>query len=639
MRKPVPFALEPGTKLQNGKYLVVQHLGQTFTGITYLCMQTHLNEKVALNEFFLKEHFTRRQNGEIACENLDKNVYESFRNIYLEEYRTLVKCSSNEHIVDVRDTFEENGTFYAVTTYIFEDDLRAKIKDNDGKPLNEAEALTIIRQLGDGLSFMHQQGISHLDLSPEKVLLTKKGKAMIFDIGLARQHIPPEICQDTNQLNKPGYSAPEQYDKSATQGPLTDIYSLGAILYYLLTGKDPIPANQKNDKAQSNPGQLNPLMSPATSQAILKAMETDPAKRYPSVLAFLQALQQEGKEVKKQVIPKGKKKKLLLPSLILMSVLVAATFLTIRYFPAKETENELAANAQIDSTNREDTEGLWSYGDSTSLFLGVNRMRGGRPVSYMEGGNTSPKDSVKIGRYYALLIGEEEYEDRQLKLDNPVHDAERLKKVLDSNYIFDQIILLKNPNREGIFSEFQSLQGKMTENDNLLIFYAGHGQYDARTKKGYWLPRDAKQSNISNWISNDQLKDFLSTIKARHILLITDACFGGSISRGVNNNPLEDKKLFTKMTLQLYKRKSVKSISSGVLEKVPDKSPFIQYLIDNLSLNEKNVLSGMDLFYATKASLEKGCTKEVPFPVFEVIPTGFDNGGDFFFIRRDILNK
>ena len=122
-------------------------------------------------------------------------------------------------------------------------------------------------------------------------------------------------------------------------------------------------------------------------------------------------------------------------------------------------------------------------------------------------------------------------------------------------------------------------------------------------------------------------------------MLITDACFGGSISRGTNGSVLDSTPLFTKMTLQLYKRKSIKSLSSGFLEKVPDKSPFVHYLIENLNINDKNVLSGLDLFYSTKMSLEKGCSKEVPYPIFDVIQTGVDNGGDFFFIKRAILKN
>ncbi len=628
-------ALNVGDKLQSGKYLIVEIVGQTHFGITYLCIHTYLNEKVILKEFILRDHSMSRESGKVVYKYLNPDVCEKFRNIYLEESRALSRCSTNEHIVDVKDIFEENGTIYSVTNYIFEEDLRTLIYEESQKHLSEEEAIKIITQIADGLKFMHYQGIYHLGLSPEKIILSKKGNAVIFDIGVARHNVPAEVLEDITALNKPGYSAPEQYLRNSEQGIFTDIYSLGAIFYFLLTGTDPPPAfYQSGFKKTEIVKSIKPISKKVT-KVIQKAMSPEPSGRYSTIDDFLNDLADEKSIENHSHI--SKKHMLFAGVFILLLVL----FLTLFYrniIIAPKSQEELII-CERDTTSRSDSESLWTYGDESTVYLGVGETRGGRPVSYTEKSAGGQKDSVKIGKYYAVLIGVEDYDDKQLKLNNPVSDALMLKNVLDSNYIFDHIVLLRNPNREEIFTEFESLQERMTENDNLLLFYAGHGQYDPRTKKGYWLPRDAKQSNISNWISNDQLKDFLSTMKARHIMLITDACFGGSISRGTNGSVLDSTPLFTKMTLQLYKRKSIKSLSSGFLEKVPDKSPFVHYLIENLNINDKNVLSGLDLFYSTKMSLEKGCSKEVPYPIFDVIQTGVDNGGDFFFIKRAILKN
>ena len=634
MKKSYTDALAPGDKLQNGKYLVIEVLGQTHFGITYLSLQTHLSEKVVIKEFFLRCLSTRDESKLVSCRKLNPEIFIAFRDLYLEEARALARCSSNEFVVQVKDTFEENGTFYSVTNYIFEDDLRKFVREHDLTFLPENEAIRIVRQIGDGLDFMHSQGIYHLDLSPEKVLVSKKGKAVIFDIGISHEKIPVEILKDHTTLLKGGYSPPEQYARNSNNGVSIDIYSLGAILYFLLTGSNPMPAPDRLHAKMPSPVMLNRQISDKTGRAVMKAMSTDPKERFQTVRDFMNELPQKTQQRKSFVFS--------IPILVAGAAVLLLLIVTGSYWWYRLNSNlpdEITSRLNRDTTIREDTRDLWSFGDESTLVMGVERTRGSRPVSYSEEGSVNHKDSLKIGKYYAVLIGVEEYDDRQLKLDNPVHDAVRLKNVLDSNYIFDNIVLLKNPDREEIFGEFHNLQLRMTENDNLLLFYAGHGQYDARTKKGYWLPRDAKQANIANWISNDQLKDFLATIKARHIMLITDACFGGSISRGIKAGIPDSTPLFSKMSLQLYKRRSVRSISSGFLEKVPDKSPFIQYLIDNLSINDRNVLSGMDLFYETKSALEKGCNKDVPFPVFDVIQTGVDNGGDFFFIRRNILRN
>ncbi len=106
-----------------------------------------------------------------------------------------------------------------------------------------------------------------------------------------------------------------------------------------------------------------------------------------------------------------------------------------------------------------------------------------------------------------------------------------LQKILVSKYTFqeDQIKLLKNPDSEELIIALDELAHEITPDDNLLIFYAGHGWFDEKANIGYWLPSDAKQVNKAAWFRNSTLCDYLKEIDSRHTLLIADACFGGSI--------------------------------------------------------------------------------------------------------------
>ena len=136
------------------------------------------------------------------------------------------------------------------------------------------------------------------------------------------------------------------------------------------------------------------------------------------------------------------------------------------------------------------------------------------------------------GRYHALLIAVQEYDHPSVNgLDYPVGDAQQVERELTSRYTFEpqNVTTLKNPDRRTILDALDQMTEKLKPEDNLLIFYAGHGQWDEQRKQGYWLPRDAMRERRADWISNSDLRDAIRGIRARHILLISDACFAGGI--------------------------------------------------------------------------------------------------------------
>ena len=234
------------------------------------------------------------------------------------------------------------------------------------------------------------------------------------------------------------------------------------------------------------------------------------------------------------------------------------------------------------------------------------------------------------GRFFALLIGVNEYSDPNLpNLDYPVGDAENLYKVLVTDYLFDEenITLLKNAKRADINIALDNLAKKVTVEDNLLIFYAGHGWWDQIADIGYWLPADANKSYKTEWFRNSTLCDYIREINSKHTLLITDACFGGSIfkTRSISMEA-------TRAIQMLYELPSRKAMTSGTLTEVPDRSSFVKFLIERLHENKEKCLSSEQLFSSFRIAV---INNSDVIPQYGEIKNVGDQGGDFIFIRRD----
>lgn len=233
------------------------------------------------------------------------------------------------------------------------------------------------------------------------------------------------------------------------------------------------------------------------------------------------------------------------------------------------------------------------------------------------------------GKYYALLIGVSDYRDPAItSLEKPAFDAEKLGNALISGYMFEKenIILLKNATREDIITAFDILENRVTEADNVLIFYAGHGYWDVRTKKGYWFPADATFNNTTNWLRNSTVTGYISGINSKHTLLIADACFSGGIflTRGIQEDAEQS-------VQALYNHNSKQAMTSGNLEEVPDESIFIQYLVKNLAENNEKYLPAERLYRSFKPAVMNNSDNV---PQFGVIKNAGDEGGDFIFIKR-----
>ncbi|MEX2370180.1 MAG: caspase family protein [Bacteroidales bacterium] len=236
--------------------------------------------------------------------------------------------------------------------------------------------------------------------------------------------------------------------------------------------------------------------------------------------------------------------------------------------------------------------------------------------------------SLHAARNFALLIGNEKYDDPGIMdLSEPINDATELYNTLTDEYNFEKenVILLMNPTKADIIGTLHQFRSQINPDDNLLIFYAGHGFWDEGMGVGYWLPSDANKNNPVNWIPNTDLTNYLGAIKSKHTLLIADACFSGGI--------FKTRSAFsaTYAIEMLYQMNSRKAITSGTLTEVPDKSAFLQYLLKNLRENSNEYVSAEELFSKMRTAVINNSENV---PQFGTIQNVGDEGGDFIFIRR-----
>ncbi len=240
-------------------------------------------------------------------------------------------------------------------------------------------------------------------------------------------------------------------------------------------------------------------------------------------------------------------------------------------------------------------------------------------------------DILRKVKYYGLVIGINDYQDPKINdLDNPVNDARRLMQTLTTYYTFDpeNITFLENPTRSEIINTLDNLSRTIGEDSNLIIFYAGHGIWDAQLKKGYWIPSDGAQNSRANWLSNSDLVDYVRGIRSKHTLLVTDACFSGSI--------FKTREVFTgvsKAVFEMYKYPSKKAMTSGAMKSVPDKSVFLEYLVKRLEQNRKPFLSAEELYSSFKQAVVNNSPNS-QIPLFGEIQGAGDEGGNFIFILK-----
>jgi len=239
---------------------------------------------------------------------------------------------------------------------------------------------------------------------------------------------------------------------------------------------------------------------------------------------------------------------------------------------------------------------------------------------------------VGKSKYYALLIANEKYSDERIPLlTGPTKDADEFYKTLAEQYTFEKenIYYLRNSDRTTIIKTFAELRKKISPEDNLLVFFAGHGYWDEKLEQGYWLPSNANIDEPSMWLSNSDIRDNIKGVIAKHTLVISDACFAGGIFRTRAASTNANQSVRT-----LYSSPSRKAITSGNLKEVPDKSVFLHYLDLRLKENKEKYLSSEKLYYSIKEPVMNNSPMG-QIPQYGVIQLAGDEGGDFIFVHKE----
>ena len=237
-------------------------------------------------------------------------------------------------------------------------------------------------------------------------------------------------------------------------------------------------------------------------------------------------------------------------------------------------------------------------------------------------------EGVDFGKYHALIIGINEYKHLP-KLNTAVNDAKGVAKVLTDDYGF-KVKLLLNPSRDDILDAFDEYQEALGFDDNLLIYYAGHGWLNEESNRGYWLPVDAKPNRRSRWMSNATLTDTLKTMQAKHVMVVADSCYSGTLTRSANVG-LRSGDYWKRMS----KKWARVALVSGGLEPVADSgggnhSPFAKAFIDALTSNEA-VMDGTQMFGKVRRPVMVSAQQT---PEFSDVRNAGHDGGDFLFVRK-----
>lgn len=280
--------LAVGTTLYGGKYVIERVIGEGGFGITYFARHTVLTHQCyAIKEFFISGKCARdTQHHTLSLIDITPEDFQRFRSRFVDEARTL---STLEHvgIVKVVDIFDDNNTSYIVMSFIEGETLQKKVEKGGKLPYDVA--VNYIAQLSEAIAYVHSKHILHRDIKPDNVMITPDNRVVLIDFGSARQFVNDEVQRQTAILTQ-GYAPPEQYVATSRKGNYTDIYALGAVLYYAVTGCRPIDSAGRSIERMPEPRELTPSLPNDANRTIMKAMQLRPEARHQSAEEFMNDL-------------------------------------------------------------------------------------------------------------------------------------------------------------------------------------------------------------------------------------------------------------------------------------------------------------------------------------------------------------
>lgn len=262
-----------GKSLQGGKYTLDQVLGTGGFGITFRATHHYLQQTVVIKTL----NPASQPNAEFS----------KAQQQFLDEGRRLAACV-HPNIVRVSDFFIEDGMPYLVMDYIPGYTLEEVVFPD--RPLPEATAIAYIRQIGAALQAVHANGLLHRDVKPQNIILRQDThEVILIDFGIARE-FTLGMTQTHTSIISTGYAPPEQYLAQAKRTPATDVYGLAATLYALLTAHVPVPSILRDRQPMPAPRDIDPAITAATNQAIMRGMALDVQYRPPAIAEWVRLL-------------------------------------------------------------------------------------------------------------------------------------------------------------------------------------------------------------------------------------------------------------------------------------------------------------------------------------------------------------
>ena len=237
---------------------------------------------------------------------------------------------------------------------------------------------------------------------------------------------------------------------------------------------------------------------------------------------------------------------------------------------------------------------------------------------------------VDFGRYHALVIGINDYKNLP-RLETAVNDATAVADVLRQKYGFE-VTLLLNPGRSEVIRAMDKLRGELTERDNLLIYYAGHGVLDVEADIGFWMSVDAEAGTQADWISIGTITGTVKAMSAKHVMIVSDSCYSGTLTRGIDVSVKTGAEREAELR-RLAAKRSRTALVSGGLEPVNDgggdgHSVFTRAFLTALR-ESTQVLDGQQLFAAVRGPVILNAEQT---PEYNNIRIAGHDGGDFLFV-------
>ena len=286
--RPEAGILPVGTVLKK-RYCIGEVLGKGGFGVTYKAFDTVDSKIVAVKEYY-PSGLVHRDTGTTQISVSSKQYEDNFKvgaDKFFEEAKMVSRFNGNPNIVNVYEFFYENGTVYFAMEYLDGVDLKHFVKERGGK-LPQENVLYIADIITDALLIAHSMNVLHRDISPDNIFILNNGEVKLIDFGAARQ-VLAEQSKSISVILKQGFAPLEQYQRRGKQGPWTDIYALGATLYYVITGKMPDEVTERLDFPDIGSADEYGV-DPEFWEIIRKCMEVRAADRYQTVFELKEKL-------------------------------------------------------------------------------------------------------------------------------------------------------------------------------------------------------------------------------------------------------------------------------------------------------------------------------------------------------------